>query len=97
MCQSWSTELVSGYEVEFVVRLALSASLYAVVVPRIPHFSGVRPFARGYLEVLGGELYAINVACLDGVDPAELIAAQTRYSDGRNDSWQGTPAETGHL
>ena len=30
---------------------------------------GVQPFARGHLDVLGGDFYSIIVACLDDLDP----------------------------
>ena len=58
---------------------------------------GVRSFARGHLEQLGGDYVSINVACLNGVDPAELIEAPVTYFDGRNDNWWNRPAETRHL
>jgi hypothetical protein len=58
---------------------------------------GVRPFGRGYIEQIGGDYVSVQVACLDDVDPAELIAAPVRYSDGRNNAWWNEPAETRHL
>ncbi len=53
--------------------------------------------ARGYVEEIGGHYVAVQLASLDGVDPAELIAAPLRYADGRQDNWHQTPAETRHL
>jgi len=58
---------------------------------------GVRPFGRGELEVLGGEYYSINIACLDGVDHAELAATPVRYFNGRDNDWFSEPAVTRHL
>lgn len=56
---------------------------------------GVKPF--GQVRLGSDELVAVNVACLDDVEPAELAAAPVRYEDGRNDAWESPPAETRHL
>jgi len=58
---------------------------------------GVRSFGRGYIEQIGGDYVAVQVGCLDNVDPAELVAAPVRYSDGRHNAWWNEPAETRHL
>jgi len=58
---------------------------------------GVASFGRGHIEQIGGDYVAVQVACLDDVEPAELIAAPICYTDGRNNAWWNTPAETRHL
>jgi hypothetical protein len=58
---------------------------------------GVQPFARGHLDVLGGDFYSIIVACLDDLNPSELADAPVTYSGGRNNDWQSPPAEIRHL
>ena len=58
---------------------------------------GIRSFGRGYVEAIGGDYVAVQVTSLDNVDPADLIAAPVRISDGRNNNWMETPAETRHL
>ena len=61
---------------------------------------GVKAFGRGVADELdadlGGDFYAVNVACLD-TTPAELAEAPVSYLDGRNDDWESEPAETRHL
>ncbi|MET1027569.1 MAG: GFA family protein [Dongiaceae bacterium] len=58
---------------------------------------GVKSFARGQIEALGGTFYAINLACLDDASPDELTAAPIIYEDGRRDNWQSPPADIRHL
>jgi hypothetical protein len=58
---------------------------------------GIRSFARGYVEQIGGHYVAVQLACLDDADPQELIAAPVRYADGRNNDWGNVPAHVRHL
>jgi hypothetical protein len=58
---------------------------------------GVRTFSKGYVEQIGGDYVAIQLASLDDADPLELIAAPVRISDGRNNNWMAVPAEIRHL
>jgi len=59
---------------------------------------GFRPFTRGgSLPQFGGEFYAVNVACLEGLSEDERAAIPVRYADGRNDDWNATPPVHGHL
>jgi hypothetical protein len=57
----------------------------------------IRSFERGYLEVLGGDYVTVNLACLDNVDPSELVAAPVNYMNGRENDWFSPPRETRHL
>lgn len=58
---------------------------------------GVRSFARGYVEQIGGEYVSVQLAALDNIEPQELLSAPVRYADGRNNDWTHPPAETRHL
>ena len=54
---------------------------------------GVRAFARGNLESLGGTFHAVPVNALDDVDPDELAAAPVNYVDGRHGRFDQPPAD----
>ncbi len=54
-------------------------------------------FGDGYVEQIGGAFVSINLACLDDVDPADLVQAPIKYMDGRHDNWFNEPAEKRHL
>jgi hypothetical protein len=58
---------------------------------------GVRSFGWGNIPELGGQVYAVNVLCLDDMDIRELVNSPVTYFDGRNDNWQAIPIETRHL
>jgi len=58
---------------------------------------GIHPFGWGIIPEMGGKLYAVNVATLDSLEPAELAGLKVRYVDGREDNFQAAPAETRHL
>jgi hypothetical protein len=58
---------------------------------------GARPYSWGHIAEVGGDYVSINVACLDDLDPAELVAAPIRFADGKANSWWNPPAETRHL
>ncbi len=70
--------------------------------PKIGHHlfckrCGVRSFARGHVEEIGGDYVSVQLAALDNVDSTELIDAPIRFADGRNNNWQAPPSETRHL
>jgi hypothetical protein len=58
---------------------------------------GVRSFERGHVKEIGGDYVSVKVACLDGVDPAELLSAPVNYANGRDNKWWEPPLETRHL
>jgi hypothetical protein len=55
---------------------------------------GIRTFGEGGDASPGGGFRFINVAALDDVDPDELVAAPTRFVDGRHDRFDQAPADT---
>ncbi|MDC0716940.1 GFA family protein [Nannocystis bainbridge] len=44
-----------------------------------------------------GAYVSVNIACLDDLEPADLVAAPVVYMNGRADDWWHPPAETRHL
>lgn len=59
---------------------------------------GAPPFSRGYLEeMMGGNFWAVNVACLDDVSEEELSAAPVIFEDGKRDRQDREPKITGYL
>ena len=55
---------------------------------------GIRMFASGEAEFMGGKFYALSVASLDNVDQEELAAAPMRFVDGRHDRFDQAPTDT---
>jgi len=49
---------------------------------------GVHCFGRGFLEEVGGDYVAVNLLCLDDVDPALLPVI---HWDGRHNNWHAGP------
>lgn len=54
---------------------------------------GIRVFAQGNLEALGGAFYAVAVASLDDAAVEEL-AGSVRYVDGRHERYDRSPEDT---
>lgn len=70
--------------------------------PRTTHFRfcthcGVHLYCDGHVEELGGDYVSVGLNCLDGIDPAALVAGPITFYDGRNDNWWQVPSETRHL
>lgn len=59
---------------------------------------GVSPYLRiSAQEWNDGASVSVNVACLDDLEPAELLAAPVQYFDGLHDDWWQAPSEIRHL
>jgi hypothetical protein len=52
---------------------------------------GIHCFARGHLDVLGGDYVSVNYNCLDGVELRDLPII---YWDGRHNNWAAGPRPT---
>lgn len=57
---------------------------------------GVRPFARGHLEQLGGDFVAVQIGALD-LTPEQFGAIPNKFADGLNDNWWNEPAVKNYL
>lgn len=59
---------------------------------------GTHTFSRGYLEKeMGGDFWAVNVACLDDATEEELAAAPVIFEDGKRDRQDRAPKVTAYL
>ena len=59
---------------------------------------GIHAFDRIETPNMTGRTYFnVSIACLDGVDIDELMAAPVRYYDGLHGKWDAMPAEVRHL
>ena len=58
---------------------------------------GIHSFGRGEIPEIGGAFVSVQLACLDDAEPVELIAGPVHVSNGRDNDWMNTPAETRHL
>ncbi|HEY0707323.1 MAG TPA: GFA family protein [Polyangia bacterium] len=54
---------------------------------------GVRTYAKGHLDWLGGTFHAISVPALD-LTPEQFAAIPVRYINGREGRYEETPAHT---
>lgn len=58
---------------------------------------GVRVFATGHLEQLGGDFAVVFLNTLDGVSEEEFGAIPIKYADGLHDNWWNEPKVTSYL
>ena len=54
---------------------------------------GVRMYATGELEQLGGRFFAVHVPTLDDVDREQLVAAPLRFIDNAHDRMNAAPTD----
>ena len=57
---------------------------------------GVRVYGHGTATPMG-EMYGVNVGCIDALTDAELAALPIVRTDGLHDRWQQPPAHASHL
>ena len=55
---------------------------------------GIRVYATGEADFMGGRFYAVAVATLDDVTTDELAAAPLKYIDNRHDRFDRAPEDT---
>ncbi len=59
---------------------------------------GAHVFSRGYLEKeMGGNFWAVNIACLDDASEEELAEAPVIFEDGKRDRQDREPIITDYL
>lgn len=54
---------------------------------------GVRPYAYGDIQEMGGLVYSVQLACLDDAPAAALADAPVRYANGRDNDWWHEPSD----
>jgi hypothetical protein len=57
---------------------------------------GVRAFGHG-TDTPMGEMYGVNVGCLDGLTDEELSRIPIVYVNGRDEDWQNPPRHCSHM
>ncbi|HRF09259.1 MAG TPA: GFA family protein [Xanthobacteraceae bacterium] len=58
---------------------------------------GIRTFAKGFQESLGGVFYAVAIGALDNVanaDDIDALATTIKFVDGRHDEYSKPPKDT---
>lgn len=58
---------------------------------------GVRVFATGDIEQIGGPFAVVYLNTLDDLTPEDFGAIPIKYGDGRNDNWWNEPTITSYL
>jgi hypothetical protein len=58
---------------------------------------GVRLFATGHLEQLGGDFAVAFINTLDDMSEEDFAAIPIAYADGRHDNWWNPPKLTSYL
>jgi hypothetical protein len=58
---------------------------------------GVRVFATGHLEQIGGDFAVVYLNTLDDLTPEQFGEIPIKYADGRNDNWWNAPTVTSYL
>jgi hypothetical protein len=57
---------------------------------------GVRSFGIGN-PPNEGQVYGVNIGCIENTTPEELAASPIVYIDGKHDNWNSAPAITSYL
>ena len=75
-------------------------TLYVFGSQKNQHFfcrrCGIRVFGVGH-DTLIGQMYGINIGCLEDLSEEELSRIPVTYVDGMHDRWDATPEFFAHL
>ena len=75
-------------------RVALTGKPGPFLTYRFCKTCGIRIYATGDAEFMGGRFYALAVSTLDNVDTDELTAAPLKFIDNLRDRYDSAPADT---